>query len=129
MERRTINPWNWQDQFGFVQAEEVVGAERVLYCAGQAAMSADGVPQHQGDMRGQLALALANLETVLTTSGYDVTNIVRLSIYTTDVDGLLEHFALVAERLRGVRFASTLVGVTRLAIPDLLVEIEATAVR
>jgi 2-iminobutanoate/2-iminopropanoate deaminase len=41
MERTVINPWTWQDQYGFVQANEVRGAQRVLYCAGQAACGAE----------------------------------------------------------------------------------------
>jgi 2-iminobutanoate/2-iminopropanoate deaminase len=35
MESRVINPWTWQDQFAFVQAHEISGAQRVVYCAGQ----------------------------------------------------------------------------------------------
>jgi hypothetical protein len=37
MERHIINPWTWQDEFGFAQAVEAVGARRVLYCTGQTA--------------------------------------------------------------------------------------------
>ncbi len=52
-----------------------------------------------------------------------------LNIYTTDVDTLLQHFGVLTERFdgTGVRFASTLLGVARLAGPDLLVALEATA--
>lgn len=32
MERRIINPWTWQDEFGYVQANEVSGVQRTLYC-------------------------------------------------------------------------------------------------
>jgi hypothetical protein len=32
MDSRVISPWTWQDQFGFVQAHEVSGARRVVYC-------------------------------------------------------------------------------------------------
>ena len=42
MERRIINPWAWQDQLGFVQANQISGAQRVLICAGQASMDAGG---------------------------------------------------------------------------------------
>jgi len=38
MERRIINPWSWQDQFGYVQAHEVSGTRRVLFCAGQTSV-------------------------------------------------------------------------------------------
>jgi enamine deaminase RidA (YjgF/YER057c/UK114 family) len=55
---------------------------------------------------------------------------VRLNLYTTDVDRLLEAHGTFAGRLAAAecRPASTLLGVTGLAFPELLVEIEATAV-
>jgi enamine deaminase RidA (YjgF/YER057c/UK114 family) len=55
---------------------------------------------------------------------------VRLTIYTTDVDALLPHYGVLTGRLEGagVRPAATLLGVTRLAFPELLIEIEAVAV-
>ena len=40
MEQRKVNPWTWQDEYGFSQAIEVTGAERVLYCAGQTSTGA-----------------------------------------------------------------------------------------
>ena len=46
MERRIINPWTWQDAFGFVQANEVRGVQRVLICSGQTSMDAGGSPAH-----------------------------------------------------------------------------------
>ena len=130
MERRIINPWTWQDQFGFVQANEVIGAQRYLICSGQTSVDADGNPVHAGDMAGQLNQALDNLETVLREAGLNLSNVVRLNIYTTDVDRFFEAYEAAARRLAesGCRFASTLLGVQRLAFPELLVEIEATAV-
>jgi enamine deaminase RidA (YjgF/YER057c/UK114 family) len=130
MDRRAVNPWTWQDQFGFVQANEATGVERVLVCSGQAAMSADGVPQHAGDLAAQVTLSLDNVEAVLKDGGMALGNVVRLNFYTTDVDALMGCYGIVAERLgaAGVQPTSTLVGVTRLAFPDWMVEIEATAV-
>ncbi|HWS56407.1 MAG TPA: RidA family protein [Pyrinomonadaceae bacterium] len=130
MERKIINPWSWQDSLGFVQANEVSGFRRVLVCSGQTAVNAVGEPQHAGDMRAQLALALDNLEEVLKGAGLALSNVVRLNYYTTDVDLFLREQEAAAARLaeHGCRPASTLLGVTRLAFPELLVEIEATAV-
>lgn len=56
-------------------------------------------------------------------------NVVRLNIYTTDIDTLLQHFTVMTGRFGDTseRFASTLLGVARLAGPDLLVALEATA--
>ena len=51
MERWVINPWTWQDQLGFLQANEVRGVQRVLICAGQVSVAAEGRPVHAGDMR------------------------------------------------------------------------------
>jgi enamine deaminase RidA (YjgF/YER057c/UK114 family) len=130
MERRVINPWTWQDALGFVQANEVTGAQRVLVCSGQASVDAEGRPVHVGDMPAQVGQALDNVETVLREAGLGWANVVRLNYYTTDVDRFLEAGAAWGGRLAaaGCRPASTLLGVTRLAFPDLLVEIEATAV-
>jgi enamine deaminase RidA (YjgF/YER057c/UK114 family) len=131
MERTLVNPWTWQDQYGFSQGIEVSGAERVLFCAGQTSSDADGHVEHAGDMAAQAGTALDNLEAVLREAGMGLENIVRLNHYTTDVDRYLsEAWPTIAQRLgaAGVQPAATLLGVARLAFPDLLLEIEATAV-
>jgi Endoribonuclease L-PSP len=46
-------------------------------------MSADGTPQHVGDMAAQVELSLDNLEAVLDAAGMTLTNVVRLNMYTT----------------------------------------------
>ena len=101
MERRIINPWSWQDQFGFVQAHEVSGAGRVLLCAGQTSTDAEGRPVHPGDMRAQVSLALDNLEAVLREAGLAVADVVRLNYYTTDVDAFFGAHDIIMERLAG----------------------------
>jgi enamine deaminase RidA (YjgF/YER057c/UK114 family) len=129
MERKIVNPWTWQDQYGFVQANEVSGAQRMLICAGQASVDAEGRPVHAGDMRAQINQSLDNLEAVLREAGFTLADVVRLNVYTTDVDLCLQSYEGLAARLTeaGCRQASTLLGVTRLAFPELMVEIEATA--
>ena len=131
MQRRVINPWTWQDQFGFVQANEVTGVQRTLFCAGQTSVDAVGAPVAVGDMVGQVNQALDNLETVLKQAGFTLADVVRLNYYTTDVEGFFRAAETVGARLgsAGCRAASTLLGVTRLAFPDLLIEIEATAAK
>ena len=69
MNRTAVNPWPWSLNFGYNQAELLAGANRHLICAGQTSVDADGNPQHQGDMRHQIALALDSLEAVLNTAG------------------------------------------------------------
>ena len=93
-------------------------------------MDAQGHPLHPGDMRAQLTETLDNLETVLAAAGFTLGDVMRLNFYTTDVDRFFEAYDVLVSRLAaaGCRNASTLLGVARLAFPELLVELEATAV-
>ncbi len=129
MERTPVNPWSWSLNFGFNQAEIIEGHRRQLVCSGQTAMDADGNPQHAGDMRSQISMALDNLEAVLAGAGMTLADIVRLNIYTTDVDDTVQNFDVLGARLgpAGVTPPMTLLGVTRLAFPELMIELEATA--
>lgn len=130
LEVKPINPWAWQDQFGFSQAFQVTGGTKVLYCAGQAAMDADGRPLHPRQMEPQLIQAFDNLETVLAKAGMTLQNVVRLNYYVTDIPAYFAAVGSVAERLAkaGCRPPGTLLGVAALAFPELMVEIEATAI-
>lgn len=129
MQRTTINPWPWSLQFGYNQAEVIESPSRTLLCAGQTSVDASGSPQHADDMAAQLTLTLDNLDAVLDQADMSFGDVVRLTIYTTDVDRLMPHYGLIAERLAAHNVAppATLLGVTRLALPELMVEIEATA--
>jgi enamine deaminase RidA (YjgF/YER057c/UK114 family) len=129
MQRTAVNPWDWSLKLGYNQAEIIEGVTRQLICAGQTAVDANGNPQHPGDMRSQIGLALANLAAVLDGAGMDLSHVTRLRVYATDVDEALKNFDLLGARFAAVRNAPpmTLIGVTRLALPDLLFEIEATA--
>ncbi|MDQ3790147.1 MAG: RidA family protein [Actinomycetota bacterium] len=130
VERTAVNPWPWSVELGYNQGEVVSGQARTLYCAGQTAMSGEGKPQHAGDMAAQLTLSLDNLEAVLGEAGMTLADLVRLTVYTTDVDLLFQHYGVLASRLgaAGVAPTTTMLGVTRLALPDLMVELEGTAV-
>jgi enamine deaminase RidA (YjgF/YER057c/UK114 family) len=68
---------------------------------------------------------------VLDHAGYSLADVVRLTVYTTDVDGLIAEYGVLAGRLAeaNCRSAQTLLGVNRLAFPELMIEIEATAVQ
>lgn len=129
MERRIINPWSWQEQFGFNHGHEITGPARTLYVAGQVSLDDDGQLVHEGDLAGQVSKSIDNIEAVLNAANMSLSDVVRLTIYTTDVDEMLANY----DRLRrfndaGANYVSTLLGVARLAFPQLLVELEATAV-
>lgn len=129
MKRTAVNPWSWSLNFGYNQAEIIEGARRQLVCAGQTAVDGEGNPQHPGDMRSQIALALDNLEAVLKAADMGLANVTRLSVFTTDVDEAMRHFDILGSRFGPDETAPpmTLLGVTRLALPPLMFEIEATA--
>ncbi|WP_350347730.1 RidA family protein [Agromyces sp. G08B096] len=130
LERTAVNPATWSAELGFDQGVLVSGATRTLYVSGQTAMDSDGRPQHAGDVAAQLSLSIDNLEAVLERAGMTLANLVRLNVATTDVDALFPHYGLLAARLgaAGVAPATTMLGVTRLAVPGQLVELEGTAV-
>jgi enamine deaminase RidA (YjgF/YER057c/UK114 family) len=81
-------------------------------------------------MAAQLELAVDNLEAVLAGAGMTLANVVRLNAYTTDVDELFRHWTTLTGRFENFDggFATSVLGVTRLAAPPLLVLLEATAV-
>ena len=129
MQRTPINPWSWSEKLGFDQAQLVEQPRRQLVCSGQDSVDASGAPQHPGDMRAQLELALDNLEAVLADAEMTLADVVRLNVYTTDVDELLSRWAALPTRFGSANatFVTSVIGVTRLAAPDLLVLLEATA--
>ena len=129
MKRTPVNPWSWSLNVGYHQAELLEGINRQLVCAGQTAVDTEGNPQHPGDMRNQITLAMDNLEAVLNGANMNLANVTRLSIYTTDVDEAMKHFDILGARFGPVSASPpmTLLGVTRLAFAELMFEIEATA--
>jgi len=130
MKTRAINPTDWIKAFHINQAIEVTGASRTLYLSGQTSNGPDGAPMHEGDLVAQFALAWANLKDALAEADMEPSNVVRLNIYTTDVDA----FMVAAEQLvpiwaeDGCMPSCTLLGIDRLFEPELMVELEATAV-
>ena len=129
MEKRIINPWQWQDKHSFVQAVEVKHAESTLYISGQTAINADGVSSNE-DMESQLTLTLKNLEKVISEAGYEPSGIVKLNVYTTSMEELGLHFNMLHDWIAkyGVKQAITVVGVKSL-YETTKVEIEATVVK
>jgi enamine deaminase RidA (YjgF/YER057c/UK114 family) len=130
MRRTPINPVSWSTNLGFDQAQLIEGHKRVLVCSGQDSVDADGNTQHPGDMAAQLERSLDNLEAVLTDANMTLADVVRLNVYTTDFDEFVKNWGSLAGRFgsTGGRFTTSLLGVTRLFTPELLVLLEATAV-
>jgi enamine deaminase RidA (YjgF/YER057c/UK114 family) len=130
MNKISINPWQWQDNFGYAQAIEVKNNTGTLYCAGQAAMDANGKPV-SGNMSEQIKLSLENLHQVVKQAGYDPSNIVRLNFFTTSVPAFFEAYGTAIEWMKQHHCtpSSTLLQIGALAFPELTIEIEATVVK
>lgn len=129
MEKKIINPWEWQNQRSYVQAVEVKHAESTLYISGQTAINAAGESSN-ADMKSQLKIAVQNLEQVINKAGYNPDNIVRLNIYTTSTKELLSCFDVFQEWVtkHGIKQVSTVLEVKGL-FETLKVELEATLVK
>lgn len=130
MKRKIINPWTWQDKFGFVQANEVTDAKRTLYTAGIVSVDEDGNLLYPGDMEKQIDQILDNMEILLEQAHFKLSDVVRFTYYTTDVRAFTKAGPFLGERLgkSGCRPATSLIGVASLFHPDCVVEIEATVV-
>jgi enamine deaminase RidA (YjgF/YER057c/UK114 family) len=127
--RRTIDPWPWSQGMGYAQAVEV-GGRRTLYISGQTAIDETGQIVGVGDMAAQIKQALDNVAVLLAAAGYDIADVVRYDVHTTDVDAYLAASGPVAGRFGGqLPAGGILCQVARLALPPLLVEFTVTAVR
>jgi enamine deaminase RidA (YjgF/YER057c/UK114 family) len=121
--KTAVNHVDWSIPFGFDQATLVESPTRWLLCSGQTSIGPDGAVQHPGDMGAQLADAMANLEALLAAAGMTLDDVVRVTAYVTDMDA----FITAPRDERTQRWALTLIGVQRLAYPELMVELEAIA--
>ncbi|KRT14321.1 hypothetical protein ASU31_20140 [Pedobacter ginsenosidimutans] len=129
MEKREINPWTWQDARSYSQAVEVKNVESTLYISGQTAINDDGISS-DADIRSQLVQTIENLEKVIHCAGYEMKNIVRLNIYTTESTALFENFDILQAWIikNKIKQASTVFEVKSL-FETLKVELEATVVK
>ena len=127
MKRTAINPTDWSLRFGFNQGELLESPSQLLVLSGQVSIDDKGRPQHAGDMAGQVGLALDNIEAAAKAAGMTLANVARVTIFTTDMDAMLAASGSLIERFKkaGITPAQTMIGVNRLAMPDLMVELEA----
>ena len=135
MKRTSVNPTEWGLQFSMDQGELVEGASRMLHCSGQISVRPDpdaelGVAVvAPGDVRGQMEQALSNIDDILARAGMTRKKIVRLQFFTADIDAYLGNYNVYANWISeaGTRPPQSLIGIQRLILPELLIEIEATA--
>jgi enamine deaminase RidA (YjgF/YER057c/UK114 family) len=134
MTTERINPAELARPSGFSHAVSVAGGAatgRMVFLAGQTGVDRDGNVA-DGGVVPQFERALGNLLTALAAAGGQPSDLVSLTIYLTDVADYQAHareIGAVWRRLAGTRYpAMAAVGVTRLWLPELQVEIQGIAV-
>jgi enamine deaminase RidA (YjgF/YER057c/UK114 family) len=128
MEKQQVNPWTWQDRAGFSQAWRVDGVSNVVFVSGQGPISAEGELVGEDDFEAQVRTTFANLGTVLEEAGASFEHVVKLGVFLTDIGRLRDYGRIRAELMPGPPPASTAVQVVALAVPGMMIEVEAFAV-
>lgn len=103
----------------------VITRGELLHTAGVTARDADGVVIGKDDMRAQVKQCFANLEDILKAAGATWHDVVKYTIYTTDIHRYDKETLEIRKPFYVGRPAATLVEVSKLMHPDMLVEVEA----
>ncbi len=102
----------------------VISSGRTLHTSGQVARDADGAAVGAGDMKAQLEQVWRNLADVIEAAGADFSRVIKFTIYVTDMDAY-QRVREIGNQYYADKPAATLVEVSRLASPEMMVEIEA----
>ena len=127
MPRKIIQPKGlWDPRPRFAQ---VVRIGKQIYIAGQTAVDENGNVVGKDDIEAQTRQVFQNLQKCLEAAGAKFDQVVKLNIYSTDLDAHLGSITKVRkEYFPKEPVASTTVQVARLVHPDWLIEVEAIAV-
>jgi reactive intermediate/imine deaminase len=128
MEKQQVNPWDWQHKFGYSQAWRVDAPRSIVYIAGQVAITPDGTVLSDADFETQARQVFRNLQSVLEDSGAGFDDVVKVTVYLTDISRLQDYRDIKAEFITGRQPASTSIEIKGLAVPGLMIEIEAIAI-
>jgi enamine deaminase RidA (YjgF/YER057c/UK114 family) len=123
--QRIVSVSPYEDVIGFSRAVRVGD---LVFVSGTVAWGPDGKLVGLGDVYAQAKQTIANIESYLRQAGAGLRDVVRTRIYLTDISRWEDAARAHREAFADVRPASSLLEVSRLASPDMLVEIEAVAV-
>lgn len=102
---------------------------QTIFVSGQLARNTKGEVVAPGDMRAQLRQVGENLKTALEAAGASLADLVKITTFVTDIQEFFKHVDVRQEYFGPALPTSTTVEVRALAHPDLVVEIEAIAIR
>jgi len=126
MERRRIaSGTEWESKVGYSRAVRV-GSQ--IHVSGTTATDDEGDVVGEGDPAAQTKQALANIESALREADASLDDVVRTRLFVTDIDDWEAIGDAHGEYFGDVRPATSMLEVSRLITPELLVEIEAVAV-
>ena len=110
--------------FGIAQAYQV---DNLIFMSGQIAWTLEGEVVGVGDMGAQARQAMDNISAVLADGGSDMTKIVKMTVYVTDMALSQDAMAAINSYFDAPPPAVTLVQVVALAMPEIMIEIDAIA--
>jgi len=125
---KRTNPPSLSTPTGYTHIVEVTGPNRTIYISGQIAYDKDGKVVGAGDMKAQAEQVFKNLQAALAAAGAKFSDVVKMNSYITDMSKVQAVRDVRARYFKDATPASTFVQVAGLVRPELLLEIEVTAV-
>jgi 2-iminobutanoate/2-iminopropanoate deaminase len=112
---------------GYYSNSVRVNAGPLLFIAGQIALDREGRMVGKGDLRAQAVQVLENIRAILRHNGADMTDVVNVTVYVTDMRAFEDIADIRLRYFPSDGPASAIVEVSRLALPEVMIEISAVA--